>query len=65
MAFVALDIRVVAYVAVKPGFVTVWHIDPPGDYLPSTNIFGPKTPRSSRKTFDEFSFDRAVGEIGL
>jgi hypothetical protein len=63
MAFVALDIRRVAYVPVTKQIVFGWHFDAPGQYA-GTNKYGPKN-GGQRRQFDDFPLSVALAKLGV
>lgn len=64
MAFVALDIRRVAYAALTDKFVTGWHIDPPDTVRSDFDRLGRRNSQN-RKRFEDFSLDRALRAMGV
>lgn len=63
MAFVALDIRLVAYAALVDKFVTGWHIDPPHTPRSEFDRLGRRNGQN-RKRFEDFTLDRALLAMG-
>lgn len=64
MAFIALDIKVIAYVPVVDTLITRCHIDTL-EYNIGSNKFGPKHKDEFRKKFEDFSLSKAIKSFGV